>query len=115
MDRTERFYRIHQLLAARHTAVPMQVFLEELEISLATFKRDLEYLRDRLHAPILWDRERQGYCYDEDDTSHPWLDGSSHGPDDTNLYRVFSSHHFIRRQACKVQGIDSADQSPARR
>jgi Predicted transcriptional regulator len=72
MDRTERFYRIHQLLAARHTAVPIQVFLEELEVSLATFKRDLEYLRDRLHAPILWDRERQGYCYDEDDTSHPF-------------------------------------------
>jgi predicted DNA-binding transcriptional regulator YafY len=70
MDRTERFYRINQLLSARQ-AVPMQVFLEELEVSPATFKRDLEYLRDRLQAPILWDRERQGYRYD-DHTSHPF-------------------------------------------
>ena len=70
MDRTERFYRINQLLSARQ-AVPMQAFLEELEVSPATFKRDLEYLRDRLQAPILWDRERQGYRYD-DNTSHPF-------------------------------------------
>ena len=39
-------------------------FLETLEISAATFKRDLEYLRDRLAAPIVWDRERGGYCYE---------------------------------------------------
>jgi len=29
------------------------------------FKRDLEYLRDRLAAPIVWDRERRGYCYEQ--------------------------------------------------
>jgi predicted DNA-binding transcriptional regulator YafY len=39
-------------------------FLEALEISPATFKRDLEYLRDRLAAPIAWDPERRGYCYE---------------------------------------------------
>jgi len=62
MDRTERFYKIHQLLT-RKTVVPVREFLESLDISLATFKRDLEYLRDRLHAPIEWDRERRGYRY----------------------------------------------------
>jgi predicted DNA-binding transcriptional regulator YafY len=31
---------------------------------LATFKRDLEYLRDRLNAPIVWDREMGGYRFD---------------------------------------------------
>ena len=51
MDRTERFYRIDTLLRERGV-VPAQVFLEELGVSRATFKRDLEYLRDRLHAPI---------------------------------------------------------------
>ena len=71
MDRTERFYRINQLLASRRE-VPKQVFLDELEGSPATLKRDLEYLRDRFRAPILWDRERQGYRYDDDDTSHPF-------------------------------------------
>lgn len=64
MDRTERFYRIQQLLEARRV-VPREVFLEELDVSLATFKRDLEYLRDRLHAPIVWDRQRRGYRFDQ--------------------------------------------------
>ena len=39
--------------------------LDALEVSPATFKRDLEYLRDRLAAPIVWDRERRGYCYEQ--------------------------------------------------
>jgi hypothetical protein len=29
---------------------------------LATFERDVEYMRRRLHAPIVWDREHNGYC-----------------------------------------------------
>lgn len=60
MDRTERFYRIDALLRERGV-VPLAAFLEELEVSRATFKRDLEYLRDRLHAPIEWDRAARGY------------------------------------------------------
>ena len=51
MDRTERFYRIQQLLRTRRR-VTTQEFLDELEVSRATFKRDLEYLRDRFHSPI---------------------------------------------------------------
>ena len=62
MERLERFYRIQQLLKSRRY-VRTQEFLDELEISRATFKRDLEYLRDRLNAPIVWDRERGGYCF----------------------------------------------------
>lgn len=64
MDRTERFYRIDRLLQDRRL-VPVQVFLEELGISLATFKRDLAYLRDRLNAPITWDREAGGYRFEQ--------------------------------------------------
>ena len=60
MDRTERFHLIDQMLS-RHQVVTRQKFLDMLEISPATFKRDLEYLRDRLGAPIIWDRELRGY------------------------------------------------------
>jgi len=63
MDRTERFQIIDQLLQNQRI-VTRQQFLETLEVSLATFKRDLEYLRDRLGAPIVWDRERCGYRYE---------------------------------------------------
>ena len=61
VDRTERFYRIDQLLQSRRPVVPVRDFLEELGVSLATFKRDLEYMRERLHAPIIWDRDLNGY------------------------------------------------------
>ena len=59
MDRTERFYRIDRLLAAGKP-VAMRRFLDELEVSRATFKRDIEYLRDRFNAPIEWNREYGG-------------------------------------------------------
>ena len=62
MDRTERFYRIDALLRERGV-VPIETFLEALEVSRATFRRDLEYLRDRLHAPIEWDRGARGYRF----------------------------------------------------
>jgi predicted DNA-binding transcriptional regulator YafY len=64
MDRTERFYRIQQLLR-QSRVVPVRTFLGDLEISLATFKRDLEYMRSRLNIPIVWDRELNGYRYDK--------------------------------------------------
>ena len=63
MDRTERFYIIDQLLCNQRLVTRAQ-FLVALEVSAATFKRDLEYMRDRLAAPIVWDRERRGYSYD---------------------------------------------------
>lgn len=60
MNRTERLYKIQKLLQAKQV-VHIDDFLQSLEISRATFRRDLEYLRDRLGAPIVWDRERNGY------------------------------------------------------
>lgn len=71
MDRTERLYRIDRLLQ-EHTVVHISTFLEELEVSLATFKRDLEYLRDRLNAPIVWDRDAGGYRFDKQGAGHKY-------------------------------------------
>ena len=62
MDRLERFYKIQRLLE-RKRVVPVGEFLESLGVSLATFKRDLEYMRDRFHAPIEWDRDAGGYRF----------------------------------------------------
>ncbi len=64
MERLERFYRIQQLLKTRRL-VRTQEFLDALEVSRATFKRDLEYLRDRFHAPILYDKDQEAYRLDE--------------------------------------------------
>jgi len=64
MDRTERFYKIDQMLQSRGR-VKVREFLAELGVSLATFKRDLEYMRSRLNAPIVWDRDEEAYRFDE--------------------------------------------------
>ena len=63
MERTERFYKIQNLLRSRHF-VSTQDFMTELGISRATFKRDLEYLRERMHAPIVYDRDQEAYGFD---------------------------------------------------
>jgi len=64
MSQTERFLRIQQMLQVR-TVIAREEFLSELEISLATFKRDLEFLRSRFQFNIEWDRERGGYYCDD--------------------------------------------------
>jgi predicted DNA-binding transcriptional regulator YafY len=71
MNRLERVYKIDQMLQERKV-VAREVFLRELEVSLATFKRDLEHMRDRLNAPVVWDRDLNGYRFaDEQKGSAP--------------------------------------------
>ena len=60
MDRTERFYKINQLLE-NHRQVSFAQMRDALEVSRATLQRDLEYMRTRLNAPIVWDREAGAY------------------------------------------------------
>ena len=63
MSQTERYYKIDQLLHDRKV-VSFTTLMEELGISRATLKRDLAYLRDRLNAPIVHDRDAGGYRFD---------------------------------------------------
>ena len=60
MNRTERLYKIENLLS-QHQVVSFIDLQHALEVSRATLKRDLDYLRTRLHAPIEWSRSAGGY------------------------------------------------------
>jgi predicted DNA-binding transcriptional regulator YafY len=64
MDRTERFYKIELLLKGRG-CVSFAALQDELGVSPATLKRDLQYLRDRLSAPIVYDAFSNGYRFAE--------------------------------------------------
>jgi predicted DNA-binding transcriptional regulator YafY len=60
MDRTERFYKI-ELLIRNRGSVSFVDLMREVEVSRATLKRDLDYLRTRMDAPIIYDRGSNGY------------------------------------------------------
>ena len=62
MNRTERIYKIELLIRTRE-CVSFATLLDELEVSPATLKRDLAYLRERMDAPIDYDRDANGYRF----------------------------------------------------
>jgi predicted DNA-binding transcriptional regulator YafY len=70
MDRTERFYKI-ELLIRNRASVPFSDLMDELSVSRATLKRDLEYLRSRMDAPIVYDRDSNGYRFGPGDARAP--------------------------------------------
>jgi predicted DNA-binding transcriptional regulator YafY len=96
MDRTERFYKIQRLLNQRKV-VTRDAFIAELEVSRATFKRDLEYLRDRFQMPIIWDRELAGYRLDETAaTAHPFqLPGLWFSSEE--IHALLTMEHLLER------------------
>nr|WP_319564362.1 DeoR family transcriptional regulator [uncultured Rhodoferax sp.] len=60
MHRTERLYKINELLHAKKV-VSFATLLATLGVSRSTHKRDLNYLCERLHNPIIYSRELGGY------------------------------------------------------
>jgi predicted DNA-binding transcriptional regulator YafY len=59
---TARLYRIETLIRSRGS-ISFKALRDELEVSPATLKRDLEFLRSRLGAPIEYDRDSNGYRF----------------------------------------------------
>ena len=72
MDRFDRIYRLHRILRSSRLPVSRRRLEEQLECSRATVKRAIEDLRDLLWAPLHYDRQRNGYYYDEKDGEHPY-------------------------------------------
>lgn len=71
MDRLRRIYQLHKLLASRRLPVSHRVLQEKLECSRATVNRIIQEMRDFLDAPIVYDREANGYRYDHQG-EHPY-------------------------------------------
>lgn len=94
MNRIERFYKIDQMLHERRV-VPIEVFLEELRVSRATFKRDVEYMRDRLFAPIVWDRNAGGYRFENVKTTGPTYELPGMWFSAGELYALLAAHKLL--------------------
>lgn len=74
----------------------MRELKEELEVSRATIKRDIDYMRDRLNAPLVWDRRSRGYR----------IEGSHDLPSlylsKEEVQALFVLHHLIARVQPKI-------------
>jgi predicted DNA-binding transcriptional regulator YafY len=61
----ERFVKIVRL-ARRKNGVTMGDLEAELGVSTASIKRDIDYLKDRLHCPIQWDSRKRAHVLRDD-------------------------------------------------
>jgi len=93
MDKFDRVYELHSLLSRRRRPVPLDVIKEEMECSTSTARRALHLLRDRLGAPLEYDRERNGWFYDVAGTGRYELPGLWFSPDE--LYALLVSHQLL--------------------
>ena len=93
MNRSERFYKIDQLLTDRKVVTRLEL-LDELEISWATLKRDLAFLKDRFNAPIIHDRDTGGYRFAEPGVGPSYeLPGLWFSADET--YALLTMHRLL--------------------
>ena len=64
----ERITKIVRLMRKKKS-VSMALLKDELEVSEASIRRDIEFLRERLGCPLDWDRSLRGYVI-RDDQAH---------------------------------------------
>ena len=65
MDRFDRIFRLNNILQNSRRPVSHKYLEEQLECSRATITRTIEDLRDRLNAPLVYDRKCNGYLYSQ--------------------------------------------------
>jgi predicted DNA-binding transcriptional regulator YafY len=65
LDRFDRIFELNRILQGARRPVSRRRIEEELECSRATVKRIIEDMRLYLNAPIVYDREHNGYRYDQ--------------------------------------------------
>ena len=95
MNQTERFYKIDQMISDGKLVTFPQM-QEALEVSRATLRRDLEYMRNRLNAPIVFDRFAGGYRFD---TEQPQLGGQYELPglwfSSAEIHALLTMQHLL--------------------
>ena len=64
MSKTERIYRLNRLLQNRRV-ISRRELQEALEVSAATLTRDIEFMRSRMNAPVVFDASLGGYRMDK--------------------------------------------------
>ena len=102
MSKTARLYKI-EMLIRQFGSVSFAQLINALEISPATLKRDLDYLRSQLGAPIVYDAGSRGYRF-ADPTGGAAAAAASSGPrhelpglwfSERELYSLLMAHQLL--------------------
>lgn len=81
----------------------MKMLQEKFEVSRATLKRDIEVMRDRLEAPVFFDRVASGYVYIENEGEGPyelpglWFNASE-------VHALLLMHELLKQLQSSVLG-----------
>ena len=94
MNNAERIHKIHQMLTNRKFVTTEQ-FLSELQISVSTLKRDLSFLKDRLNAPLKYDHDLGGYCFDSISPVGPKYEVPGLWFNDSELHALLSMQKLL--------------------
>lgn len=96
-------YQYKALLSGR-VPVSAEDLMARLEISRATLKRDIAKLRDQLHVPVKFDRNRGGYIIEEGGPGHTdsELPGLWFSPDE--VLALVTIQHLLTQLAPGVLG-----------
>jgi proteasome accessory factor C len=65
MDKFDRIFQLHAILASRRTGISLEDLMARLECSKSTLYRAIAVLKDTLHAPVEFDAEVGGFRYAE--------------------------------------------------
>ena len=95
MNSFHRIYQLHRILASHRLPVSRKVLEERLECSRATILRTIETLRYTFNAPLEYDRERNGYYYDNQDGSAFELPGVWFDADE--LYALLTAQQLLEQ------------------
>jgi proteasome accessory factor C len=72
MDKFDRIFQLHSILANRRTPIDSETLQARLECSRATLFRIIAVMKDHLGAPIEFDSERGGFWYRRSSTDETY-------------------------------------------
>jgi predicted DNA-binding transcriptional regulator YafY len=94
LNQMERIHKIDQLLSGGR-CMSRQALLAEIAVSAATFQRDLEFMKDRLNAPLIWDPVMRGYRFAESSQAGPRYTLPGMWFNESELYALLTMQHLL--------------------
>jgi predicted DNA-binding transcriptional regulator YafY len=94
VSQTDRIVSIRRLFSERRL-VSRAMLLETLEVSLATLKRDLAFLRNNMNTPIVFDHEHDAYRIDPTQTTGAQFELPGMWFSDKEIHALLTMQHLL--------------------